>query len=115
MLTPERGAEIRDFLCENGYCIVPDVLSPEFAEELRQETARLNSQLPHNPGQRFQGTHLDVHYDDNPLYDRLVKWPPARQALDAMGMGDFQGAGGLIVLTKEPRAPTLYWHQVGLL
>ena len=50
-------------------------------------------------------------YADNPLYDQLVKWPPARQALEAMGMGDFQGAGGLIVLTKEPKAPTLYWHQ----
>ena len=29
-----------------------------------------------------------------------------------MGMDDFEGAGGLIVLTKEPKAPTLYWHQV---
>jgi hypothetical protein len=26
-------------------------------------------------------------------------------------MSDFQGAGGLIVLTKQPKAPTLYWHQ----
>ena len=28
-----------------------------------------------------------------------------------MGMGDFEAGGGLIVLTKEPKAPTLYWHQ----
>ena len=111
VLTAEQGREIRDFLCENGYCVVPNVLSPEFAEELRVETARLNAEIPHNPGQRYQGTHLDVGYADNPLYDQLVKWPPARQALEAMGMGDFQGAGGLIVLTKEPKAPTLYWHQ----
>jgi len=111
VVSAEEGRELRDFLCKNGYCVVPNVLTPEFAEELRVETARLNSELPHNPGQRYQGTHLDIRYDDNPHYDKLVKWPPARQALEAMGMDDFQGAGGLIVLTKEPKAPTLYWHQ----
>ena len=107
----EEGRELREFLCKNGYVVVKDVLTPEFAEELRVETARLNAELPHNPGQRYQGTHLDIRYDDNSHYDKLVKWPPARQALEAMGMSDFQGAGGLIVLTKEPKAPTLYWYE----
>jgi phytanoyl-CoA hydroxylase len=111
VLSATEGRRVRDFLCEHGYCVVPDVLTPEFAEQLRRETARLNAHLPHNPGQRFQGTHLDVAFDENTLYDTLAKWPPARAALDALGMGDFQSAGGLIVLTKEPRAPTLYWHQ----
>ena len=90
------------------------VLTPEFNAELAAETLRLNSELPHNPGQRYQGTHLDVRFDDNVFYDRLAKWQPARDALAAMGMDDFAGAGGLIVLTKEARAPTLYWHQVSL-
>ena len=53
------------------------------------------------------------------MYDRLVKWKPARAALDVMGLGDFESGrtadpssgGGLIVLTKEAKAPTLYWHQ----
>ena len=52
-----------------------------------------------------------MRFDDNAFYDRLAKWQPARDALAAMGMEDFAGAGGLIVLTKEARAPTLYWHQ----
>ena len=90
------------------------MLTPEFNAELAAETLRLNTALPHNPGQRYQGTHLDVRFDDNPFYDRLAKWQPARDALAAMGMDDFAGAGGLIVLTKEARAPTLYWHQVSL-
>ena len=89
----------------------PQVLTPEFNAELAAETLRLNTALPHNPGQRYQGTHLDVRFDDNPFYDRLAKWQPARDALAAMGMDDFHSAGGLIVLTKEARAPTLYWHQ----
>eukprot|EP01051_Picozoa_sp_SAG22_P021604 SAG22_NODE_4835_length_1155_cov_1.156250_2_plen_239_part_01 len=110
-MTPVQGREVREFLCTNGYCVVPDVLSPEFVEELRQETARLNAELPHNAGQRFQGTHLDVRYDDNEVYDRLANYEPTRDALRAMGIDDFQHAGGLIVLTKEPKAPTLYWHQ----
>ena len=28
-----------------------------------------------------------------------------------MGFGDFTPGGGLLVLTKEPHAPALYWHQ----
>ena len=31
---PEEGRKIREFLCKNGYCIVPNVLTPEFAKEL---------------------------------------------------------------------------------
>jgi ectoine hydroxylase-related dioxygenase (phytanoyl-CoA dioxygenase family) len=42
---------------------------------------------------------------------RLAEWQPSRQALEEMQFGDFNHGGSLIVLTKEPYAPALYWHQ----
>ena len=36
MLTPPEAKKIRDFLCTNGYAVVPNVLTPEFVDELRK-------------------------------------------------------------------------------
>ena len=110
-MTPEMARERREQMLRDGYCVIPDILSPEFLLELRQESDRLNDTMEHHPDTKYQGTHLGIRYEDNAIMQRLAEWQPARQALEQMGFGDFKHGGGLIVLTKEPYAPALYWHQ----
>ena len=110
-MTPEFALEKRDQMLRDGYCVVPDILTLEFVQELIEETDYLNDTMEHHPDTKYQGTHLGIKYENNRLYRRLVEWSPARAALEAMGFGDFQDNGTLLVLTKEPYAPALYWHQ----
>ena len=110
-MTPEMARERREQMLRDGYCVIPDILSPEFLLELGQESDRLNDTMEHHPDTKYQGTHLGIRYEDNAIMRRLAEWQPAaRQALEQMGFGDFKHGGGLIVLTKEPYAPALYWH-----
>jgi len=110
-MTPEMARETREQMLRDEYCVIPDILSPEFLLELRLESDRLNDTMEHHPDTKYQGTHLGIRYGDNAIMRRLAEWQPARQALEQMGFGDFMHGGGLIVLTKEPYAPALYWHQ----
>ena len=110
-MTPEMARERREQMLRDGYCVIPDILSPEFLLELGQESDRLNDTMEHHPDTKYQGTHLGIRYEDNAIMQRLAEGQPARQALEQMGFGDFKHGGGLIVLTKEPYAPALYWHQ----
>jgi len=110
-MEPEVAKETRERMLCDGYCVIPDILSQDFLQELRQESDRLNDSMEHHPDTKYQGTHLGIRYEDNEVMRRLAEWKPARQALEEIGFGDFIHGGGLIVLTKEPFAPALYWHQ----
>ena len=110
-MTPETSIILREQMLRDGYCIIPNILSPEFLQELRKESDYLNDTLPHHPDTKYQGTHLGIGYNDNEIMLKLSEWKPARQALELMGFGDFNPGGSLLILTKEPYAPALYWHQ----
>jgi len=110
-MTPEMARERREQMLRDGYCVIPDILSPEFLRELRQESDRLNDTMEHHPDTKYQGTHIDVFYQENSIMQRLAEWQPARQALEQMGFDDFTSSKQLLILTKEPYAPALYWHQ----
>ncbi len=98
-------------MLRDGYCVIPDILSEDFLEELRCETDRLNDTMEHHPDTKYQGTHLSIKFEENSFMRRLSGCQPARQALEELGFGDFKRGGGVIILTKEPNAPALYWHQ----
>ena len=85
--------------------------------ELQAEADRLNDdQSLHDPTAYYQGTHIGVRFDENPVMERLANLPQARAAAEAIGMGDMNHGGGMIVLTKEAAgkkaAAPLYWHHV---
>ena len=103
--------ERREQMLRDGYCVIPDILSPGFLLELGQESDRLNDTMEHHPDTKYQGTHIDVFYQENSIMQRLAEWKPARQALEQMGFDDFTSSKQLLILTKEPYAPALYWHQ----
>ena len=110
-MTREKARTKREQMLRDGYCVIPDILSDDFLEELRRETDRLNDTMEHHPDTKFQGTHIGIRYEDHEMMRRLSEWQPARQALKELGFGDFRPGTGLIILTKEPYGPALYWHQ----
>ena len=48
-MTPEMARERREQMLRDGYCVIPDILSPEFLLELGQESDRLNDTMEHHP------------------------------------------------------------------
>ena len=111
MMAPEEAAQKREQTLRDGFCIIDDVLSEEFVRELIVESDRLNDSMEHHPDTKFQGTHLGIPYEENSVMRKLRDWVPSCKALEELGFGDFKPGNGLIVLTKEPFAPALYWHQ----
>ena len=95
----------------DGFCVIDDVLSDGFVNDLAEESDRLNDTMEHHPDTRYQGTHLGIPYEENSVMRKLRDWGPSVQALEGLGFGDFEPGKGLLILTKEPLAPALYWHQ----
>ena len=93
-MKPEVARETREKMLRDGYCVIPDILSKDFLQELRQESDRLNDTMEHHPDTKYQGTHLGIRYEDNEVMCRLAEWKPARQALKEIGFGDFAHGGG---------------------
>lgn len=110
-MTPEQALEKRRELTEAGCCVIENILPEEFLEELRRETDRLLDSIEHPAHWRYQGSDLHLSGRDHGFIDRLDRWQPAREALDAMGLNDFRSRNGFIVLSKPPGGPALYWHQ----
>ena len=111
MLTPEKALEKREFMLREGYVLLENILPDAFLAELRAETERLIAGHVEAPELRFQGQHIPVKAADNAIIDKLLTWKPAFEALAALGFGDFNSHGSIIILTKEAGGPPLYWHQ----
>ena len=110
-MTPDVALEKRNQLTKEGYCVVDDILTEAFLEELRETSDRMLDAVEHPPHWKYQGSDLHVRGIDEPVIDRLIHWEPTRNALGDMGLGDFKSAGGFIILSKPPGGPPLYWHQ----
>jgi len=110
-MMPDVAIKKRNQLIEDGYCVIDNILTQEFLDELRQESDRMLDNVEHPPNWKYQGSDLHVSGRDEPVIDRLINWKPARDALEALGLGDFTSHGGFIILSKPPGGPPLYWHQ----
>lgn len=110
-MIPELAIQKREQLIRDGYCMIDDILTQDFLHELREESERLMEFHEPPPDFKYQGQHVGVRGEDNPIIQKLLDWQPSRQALEQLGFGDFQSIGGIIILTKDPGEPALYWHQ----
>ncbi|MEE2708907.1 MAG: phytanoyl-CoA dioxygenase family protein [Gemmatimonadota bacterium] len=110
-MTPEIALQKREQLTTDGFCVLEDILTDGFLEELRTETDRLLDSVDHPEKWKYQGSDLHVSGKENSLIEKLVNWPPAWAALREIGLGDFESHGGYIILSKPPGGPPLYWHQ----
>ncbi len=110
-MTPTTAIQTREQMTRDGYCVIDDILTKDFLHQLREETERLIDAHEPHPDVRYQGQHVNVRGSDNTIIQKLLDWVPSRQALEQLGFGDFVSNGGVIILTKDPREPALYWHQ----
>ena len=111
IMTPETAIATRNQMLHNGYCIINDIVTEEFLQELRDETERLIADHEEPADLVYQGQHIGVKREDNLVIDKLLSWAPSYRALTKLGFDDFQSAGSIIILTKEAKGPPLYWHQ----
>ena len=58
-MTPEVALEKRNQLTQDGYCIVDNILTQDFLEELRRESDRMLDAVEHPPHWKYQGS--DIH------------------------------------------------------
>ena len=110
-MTPEVAIEKHNDMLRDGYCVIDDIVSEDFLNELREETEHLIANHEEPPELVYQGQHVNVKSEDNAVIDKLLSWEPSYRALEQLGFGDFKTGGGIIILTKEPKGPPLYWHQ----
>ena len=124
ILTELEGIQKRTELVKLGYCVVPGVLKGELLRELRDYTDGLFDRRNVDPKHRYQGS--DFHIPSKRLWDsgkgrqcgefsqlvdRLVDLPEAREACRLIGLENERPDDSIIVLSKPPFGPPLYWHQ----
>ena len=107
----EIALQKREQMIRDGFCAIDNILTEEFLQELRDESERLIANYVQPDHTRYHGHHILVAGKDNTLIQKLLEWHPTLNALEEMGFGDFTGARGITILTKDPGAPPLYWHQ----
>jgi ectoine hydroxylase-related dioxygenase (phytanoyl-CoA dioxygenase family) len=122
-LSPEKALEKREQLIDDGFCVVPGVLHGEMLERVRRYTADFLATHAVDPKHRFQGSdfHIqaertwDKQQDANrhhaPIVDEILDLPEALAACQALGLEGLNDTGGIIILSKPPHGPALYWHQ----
>lgn len=110
-MIPDEALQKREQLIADGYCLIEDILTEEFLDELRRESDQMLDAVEHPPHWKYQGSNLHIMGIDKPVINRLLHWQPTRDVLTAMELGDFTPHGGVYILSKPPGAPPLYWHQ----
>lgn len=78
-MTPERAQEKREGMLRDGYCVIEDIVTEEFLEEMRGETERLIANHEEPPDLVYQGQHIGVKHEDNSVIDKLLSWQPSYQ------------------------------------
>ena len=125
-LTPTEALQKRDELVNDGYTVIPNVVDEPMLEELRAWTERYFANHEVDPKYRYQGSDIQVispgRWNDRPreLSERVFPDPIAERyltysnlgaACEALQLEDLTSAGALIILSKPPHGPPLYWHQ----
>lgn len=104
-MTLDKGRQ----LDEEGYCVVPGVLSPEMLGRVRAETERILGALPpeHERDNRSTGSMVNVY--DSPVFADLIALPEAQAAIRGLGFSRATFSSGYII-SKPPKSPRLFWH-----
>lgn len=101
----------REEVIKNGFCVIDNVLSTDFIHELQEASEQIlynHVQFNHT---KYHGHHLHILGEKNTTIQKLLNWKSTQNILDKMGFDDFEIPKGIIILTKDPGAPPLFWHQ----
>ncbi len=125
-LTQSEALQKRDQLVDAGYTVIPGVVGEPMLDELRAWTEDYFANHEVDPKYRYQGSDIQVippdRWDErprelservfpDPIAERFLSYPDLRAACEAIQLEELTASGGIIVLSKPPKGPPLYWHQ----
>ena len=64
-MTAEKALEKRQQMLDDGFCVIEDIVTEEFLEEMRDETERLIANHEEPPDMVYQGQHIGVRREGN--------------------------------------------------
>ena len=126
-LTDKEAITKRDELVELGYTVVPEVFDETFLEELRVWSDDIFERLPVDPKFRYQGSDIHVvterHWKtledqsvtekrfSDAIVERILDYPGQLEACRRLQLENLKSSESIILLSKPPFGPPLYWHQ----
>lgn len=96
-------------LLDEGYCVIPNVLSSNFVDRLREATDITIDAMAHDHRQAQQSTGSMVPIYKCETCGELVGHCDMRKALEGLGFSDWRYTSGYII-SKPPDSPPLFWH-----
>ncbi len=103
-------AEQRLQLAEDGYTLLPNILSSEMLERARQVSNEVLEAQDRDHFERQRSTGSLIGVQAHPWFAELVAWTPALQALKDLGFAEPRFTSGFVI-GKPPHSPPLFWHQ----
>ena len=97
-------------LAEDGYTLLPNILSPDMLERAQQVSNQVLAAQDREHFERQQSTGSLISVHAHPWFAELVAWAPALQALRNLGFTDARFTSGFVI-SKPPHSPPLFWHQ----
>ena len=104
------GSELRRRLVEDGFAIIPRVLSRNMLARVAALGARTLAAAPpeHRESNRTAGSMLSI--SGEPDFSDLIAWAPTLDAIRSMQFGRLAFSAGYVI-SKPPGGPRLFWHQ----
>lgn len=122
-LPPAAALAKREQLLRDGFCVIPGVLSGALLERVQRFTDNFLDTHAVDPRHRYQGSDFHIQAErtwakqpepnryHDPLIDEILDLPAALQVCAALGLEGLSDTGSMILLSKPPGGPALYWHQ----
>lgn len=122
-LTATEALEKRLQLLHDGFCVIPGILQGAMLERVRHFTDEFLDTHEVDPRHRYQGSDFHIQAERTwaqqqdparyhaPIVDEILDLPAATQACVELGLEGLSDTGSIIVLSKPPGGPALYWHQ----
>lgn len=116
----------REQLLNDGFCVIPGVLSGDLLERWRAFSDETLDRRAVDPKLQYQGSDFHINSERryrsggieqpelalwSPLVDALVDLPEAAEVCTQLGFEGKQADDTVLILSKPAHGPALYWHQ----
>ena len=126
ILSPQEAASKQKQLLDNGYTIVPNILKDPLLSNLRNWSNDVFNRVPVDPKYKYQGSDIHVYTEKawkkmgitadekrfpDPIVEELMNYPDQKIICTELGLENLKPRDNIILLSKPPFGPPLYWHQ----